>query len=320
MPALVEAVGRHDPAAGRGALTATLAPLDVGRLDLATLLPPLAGRVEETAGRVSARGVLSWTREHLASDIRLVLRDLTLVGEALGVRRLNGVVRLTRPWPPATPPDQRLAAAQVQAGLPLEDVLVAFRLDGRGGIEVEEGSLRLAGGAVRLSPARLALDGSAGTTALEVEEVDMERLAALVSLDGLAADGRLKGRIPLRLSGGGVSIDGGRLAAVGPGRLSYAPAAVPATLQAGGAGASLMFQALRDFRYRRLEMTVDGRIGGDLKAALHIAGANPDLYEGYPVEFNLNVEGKLDRVVAQAMDTYRIPDAVRERLEGLDEE
>jgi hypothetical protein len=51
---------------------------------------------------------------------------------------------------------------------------------------------------------------------------------------------------------------------------------------------------------------------------LHIAGANPDLYDGYPIEFNLNLEGALANVLRQGLADYQIPERIRERMQGFD--
>ena len=34
-----------------------------------------------------------------------------------------------------------------------------------------------------------------------------------------------------------------------------------------------------------------------MDVGLHIKGANPDLYDGHPVEFNLNLEGELGNIL-----------------------
>jgi hypothetical protein len=51
--------------------------------------------------------------------------------------------------------------------------------------------------------------------------------------------------------------------------------------------------------------------------ALHLAGANPDLYDGHPVEFNLDLEGELANILRQGIASYQIPDRIRERMQGF---
>ena len=47
---------------------------------------------------------------------------------------------------------------------------------------------------------------------------------------------------------------------------------------------------------------------------LSLAGANPDLYDGYPVEFNLNLEGALATILQAGIDSYEVPDRIAEQM------
>jgi hypothetical protein len=50
---------------------------------------------------------------------------------------------------------------------------------------------------------------------------------------------------------------------------------------------------------------------------LHLGGANPDLYDGHPIEFNLDLQGELGNILQQGVASYQIPDRVRERMQGF---
>jgi hypothetical protein len=50
---------------------------------------------------------------------------------------------------------------------------------------------------------------------------------------------------------------------------------------------------------------------------LHLAGANPDLLGGHPIEFNLNLEGALANILRAALAGYQIPERIRERMQGF---
>jgi len=78
-----------------------------------------------------------------------------------------------------------------------------------------------------------------------------------------------------------------------------------------------LLQALENFRYETLRLTVDGRTDAEMDVGLHIAGANPDLYDGYPIEFNLNLEGALANVLRSGLAGYQIPERIRERMQGF---
>jgi hypothetical protein len=79
----------------------------------------------------------------------------------------------------------------------------------------------------------------------------------------------------------------------------------------------LALQALSNFQYSDLTLTVSRESGGDTVALMQVKGRNPDFYGGHPVEFNLNVSGKLDQILNRGLAGYRIPDAIRERLDDF---
>ena len=39
--------------------------------------------------------------------------------------------------------------------------------------------------------------------------------------------------------------------------------------------------------------------------------------DGYPIEFNLNLEGQLANVLRSGLASYQIPDRIRERMQGF---
>jgi hypothetical protein len=96
--------------------------------------------------------------------------------------------------------------------------------------------------------------------------------------------------------------------------LRYAPATTPAALVGGGASVDMALQALADFHYTDLSLTLDRDAGGETAALLQVKGNNPAFYGGYPVEFNLNVTGKLDQILDRSLAGYRVPDAIRRSL------
>jgi hypothetical protein len=100
--------------------------------------------------------------------------------------------------------------------------------------------------------------------------------------------------------------------------LRYAPGGAPAALRQAGEGATLMLDALEDFRYEALSITLDREADGETDVALHIKGANPGFYDGYPVEFNLTISGELDTMLRRGLEGYRVPDAIRQRIQGFD--
>ncbi|HYH37468.1 MAG TPA: YdbH domain-containing protein [Azospirillum sp.] len=313
----VEVKGRHDPARATGSADLRLRPVRLrkGTPDLAALVPRAAGGVAATAGSVSGRAKLAWDGKGLTSSGEVLMEDVAGSAGPVGIGGLSGVLRLTSLMPPVLPSGQTLAVKTLDVGLPLTDGVVTLGLTRRGVLDIDRAEWRWAGGTVRAKPFEIALESPKGTIELEAEGLDLGTVLALASLEGLSADGRLRGTLPLRIAGGKVRLDGGVLEADAPGRLRYDPAAPPAGLQGDpGSPSALLLGALTDFHYENLSATVDGEAGGEMRVGLRIRGANPEFYGGHPVALNLNLSGALDRILRQGLDAYRIPDAVRERM------
>jgi hypothetical protein len=153
---------------------------------------------------------------------------------------------------------------------------------------------------------------------LRAEQLDLGQLLALTRLDGLTGEGSLDGVLPVRLTEGAAIIEGGELAATKAGVLRYDAGKAPAALQASGEGVALLLQALENFHYEALRITLDGRTDATMDIGLHVGGANPDLYGGHPIEFNLNLEGEIGNILRQGVSSYQIPDRVRERMQGFE--
>jgi hypothetical protein len=137
-------------------------------------------------------------------------------------------------------------------------------------------------------------------------------------VDDISATGRLSGRAPVTVTAEGLAITGGWLeTAPGGGLLRYAPAVSPAALRQGGEGATLALTVLENFRYESLRIDIDREAGGETEIAVHLRGANADVYDGYPIEFNLNISGPIDQMLRRGLEGYRVPDAVAERLRGF---
>jgi hypothetical protein len=309
----------HALGAGTGAATLKMAPLVFtrGGLQPRDIAPAAGAEIEEVTGRAAIGGTVGWSNGKLSSKLKLLLEDLSFRSPQLDVLGLNSVVEIDSLAPFTTRPAQQLSAGLVDVGLPLTDLLAAFRIDPGLQLAIESARLSLAGGAVTLPPVALDLAQPRADLTLAVDHVDVARLLELAQIEGLSATGTLDGRIPIRIETDGLVIRDAMLSANGPGTLRYAPATTPAALLGGGESVGLALQALSNFQYSDLALTVSRESGGDTVALMQVKGRNPDFYGGHPVEFNLNVSGKLDQILNRGLAGYRIPDAIRERLDGF---
>ncbi len=306
----------HSFAANKGRLKLKMRPLvfKPGGLQPRDLMPAVAPQIEEVTGSAAIGGTIAWSGGKVVSDLALLLQDLSFRLAQADVVRLNSVVKIGSLVPFTTRPGQQLAAGMVDVGLPLSDLVAAFRIDPGPQLVIENARLSFSGGEVTMPTVAIDLADPRAELALNVEDVDLARLLQLTQIEGLAGTGNLRGRIPVSIAGDTVTIHNATLAATGPGSLRYAPATTPSALIGGGKSVDMALQALRDFQYSDLTLTMSREAGGDIVALMQIKGRNPNFYGGYPVEFNLNISGKLDQILDRGLTGYRIPESIRRSL------
>ena len=65
-----------------------------------------------------------------------------------------------------------------------------------------------------------------------------------------------------------------------------------------------MLRALQNFLYDELSLAIDKPAETDLRLALVLLGRNPELLEGYPFRFNINLEGDTGQLVEALSQAY----------------
>lgn len=316
-PLSLTVTARHDPATGGGRADLILAPLSLAApLNLNALAPGLGGLVKSAAGQVGLRLSGEWGAGGLRTGGELSLADLDLDLGALALVRGNGVLHLDSLWPLATRAEQHLAFAGLNLGVPLTDGRFDFALDRTGLLAISRASLGLSGGRVTLRettvrPFELPLGFTLG-----VEDVDLGQLLSLAGLPGLAGQGQLSGDVPVQVTTAGVAIPEARLAAKTAGWLRYRPEVLPPILQGDDPKIRLAVSALRDMRYDQLVLLLSREAGGEARLRLAMKGRNPALRAGAPVEFNLNLEGRLDEIARSALAGWQVPDDIQRELKA----
>jgi hypothetical protein len=287
---------------------------DPGGLQPRDLVPAIGSQVKEVTGESALAGTVRWNQGKLASNLELLLKDLSFQSPQANILKLNSVVKIDSLLPFTTKRGQQLAAGLVDVGLPLSDLVAEFRIERGFRLVIESARLALAGGEVSLPAVAFDLTDPLAELALTVANVDLGKLLQLAQIEGLTGTGTLAGRIPVSIAGHSITINQAALAANGPGMLRYVPTQSATALLGSSGSVDMALQALSNFQYKELTLTLDREPGGDTVALLHVTGQNPNFYSGYPVELNLNVSGKLDQILDRSLKGYRIPETIRERL------
>jgi hypothetical protein len=315
---VIDARGSHDMAAGRGGVRLRLEPLHLkeGGRKPGDFIPALADLVDSGTGTVGFKASVEWGAKAGGGSAELLLKGLTLKGPSFSVAEVNSVLTATSLSPLVLPKGQLLGIGLANLGIPLSNGLVGFWISADRQLHLDLARFSWAGGSVEAEPFVGGLQRWEKPLVLRAQGLDLGQVLALATVEGLTATGTLNGRIPLGLDTGGLRIEKASLAATGPGVIRYDPAKPPAFLsKAEGSSTALVMEALSNFHYSDLGLVIDGAVGEEMRVALRVKGSNPDFYGGYPVSLNLNLSGALMAVLQQGLGAYRLPDALRERLE-----
>jgi hypothetical protein len=311
---LVHLRGVQQGGGGELRLSSKRIEFGTGGLRPQALSPALGDVLRDVTGEVAISGRLGWG-DRSGEEIEILLEGLGLASALGRVAGLSGVVTLEGLVPPRTAPRQRLALALLDVGLPLTNGEFTGAIDNRT-LQVDQLGFDWAGGRLETGTSVLDLDPLAGALKLAVRGLQLSELLKQVEMEGLSGEGVIDGALPLEIVGGSeILVRDGRLEARGPGAIRYRPETTPDVIEQQGASVRLVLDALANFHFTGLTATVNGRTDGAMRVGLSLKGANPDLHEGHPVEFNLNLEGELALLFRRGMRSYQLPADIARRLQ-----
>jgi hypothetical protein len=301
--AKLQAKGKHELGNGSGSATVAVAPLAFkrGGLQPGDLFPILAGQVKDLDGTVGIAGTLRWTAKALTPDLTLTLKDVSLPTSSAQIQSINGAIKLSGFWPPVTPGGQSLTATITAPGLPPAKLSLTGQLAAKPSVKLDRIAVGIAGG--EISATSFTLDPASPNiaTTLKVDHVDLGEITKLIGLSGLNGSGQLDGQVPFTYKAGKVTIKAGKLAARGPGTLSYKPEKLPDQIAQAGDSVQLAMQALSDFQYDKLSLELDKSETGEGTVMLHLEGSNPAVLQGQVFNFNIRIDSNFDRLADIAL-------------------
>jgi len=268
------------------------------------------------------------------ADIRIKSGDVTgrarlsaenfdiRIGET-AIEAFAGTVELAQLMPPLTQGPQTLGARRVVAGLAFANPTISYRIERSPDgplprLAILSAAVGLAGGRVSMRPTHLDANRDAHELGLELEGVELKQLFDLLAIEGVSAEGRVSGSLPIHISRDRVFIRDGRLETAGPGILRLRSEATRQALAGGGAQVDLVLEVLRDFHYTKLAITLDRLEDGRDIVRLSTEGRNPTVKNGRHINLNVNLETDLDKLLSLAREGYRLSqDALRATLDGV---
>jgi len=264
--------------------------LDIQRPLAAALLAGWKQPYDLTAGTVRLDADLQWTAAGIANGTFIAgLQNVSAYYDEYTASGAAGELRFSADDGVWSLAPASLTAAAVDTGVALTDIssTVAWRGDT---VSVAAATAQLLGGRARAEPFEYALADGAATIVVELEALALPQILALAG-DSVSGTGTLDGTVPVELRNNEPSVTDGQVQARPPGgEIQVSPDLAGA---AGQPGLDFALRALQEFRYSSLEADVAYSADGDLDLAVRLRGSNPDIEDGRPIHYNLNISQNL---------------------------
>jgi len=179
-------------------------------------------------------------------------------------------------------------------GIDVTDLRVSGRL--QDGLHLDHTEMSVLGGTVNIEPVLLDVNSTTHEFNLQVVDIELEQILSMVGRDGLSGSGKLSGNIPMQHMDSTVAIDEGRLSNTTKGHISYKIGA-----EASSRLSNIAIKALQDFYYDVLDATLTYQVNGDYTILVRLEGRNPELYDGFPVAFNIDLSGSLPELLQASL-------------------
>jgi hypothetical protein len=276
-----------------------------GATSIADLSPRLANTVTSATGNFGFTGDMVWDADGSTGSGVLTLDDFGATVAGIPLTGVQTQAQLTHLWPPATAPAQQASIESISLGLPLTRGRASYELNPDGLLTILALEFDMAGGHISSEPFTVDSSGVGDTEfALNIEGVALSQMLEFSQITGLEGTGTLSGRIPIALAGRELRLDDGRLAAVAPGQLRYTPSLLPSFLRGDGERTKMLREALTNFQYDELSVTVSGDSGedGQQTVRFNALGANPDFLDGHPIDLTFTFRGPLLGAMSSAVE------------------
>ena len=279
------------------------------------------GVVALVDGTVTGQGRIEWDGRGVRSTGTFSTPDMDLAAPFGPVEGLRTTIEFTDLLGLVSAPGQVAEMDLVRAGIDVFDGRLVYQLQPNYHVAIEAARWPFAGGELLLQPTVLDFSQpSVKYLTFRVVGLDAARFVQLMEFSNISATGTFDGIIPMQFDQSGGRIVGGRLAARAPGgTLSYIGELTDRDL---GVYGKMAFDALKELRYDRFDMTLDGDLAGEFVTLIDLDGVarNPTTpiqapggaigqailrralsqLAQIPFEFNIRIQGPFRALLATA--------------------
>jgi len=272
------------------------------------LTPITLGVVANVSGTVSGKGRIAWGAEGVTSSGSFGTERLDLAAAFGPVTGLKGQINFTDLLGLVSAPHQEATVAEINPGVAVTNGVVHYQLTGQSRVRVEDAMWPFAGGTLRLDPSELDFDARAQRhLTFRIEGLDAAAFVQQLDFPNISATGTFDGVLPMIFDHNGGRIEAGTIRArPSGGTLAYVGELTNAQL---GTMGKLAFDALKAIRYSSLDISLDGRLDGEMVSRVRFTGvrqATPEqgmiarLVRNLPFRFNIQIRAPFRGLIGSA--------------------
>ncbi len=208
--------------------------------------------------------------------------------------------------------------AFIDVGVPLLNLSSSYHfkqtVPGAASVQLDSSTVDLLGGTVTTLPMTIALDNPDINTAIAVTGIDLEKLIALEQQEGLSGSGTLNGQMPVQFSQGELTIVGGQIVSTPAGGwIKFDPPPAFMALTETNQALGVAFDALRNMHYEQLGIELDYQPDGEALLKTHLKGHNPTWNRGQPIDFTINIEENIPKLLQALQFTDKLTKTLEKR-------
>lgn len=272
------------------------------------LTPLTLGVVANVAGTISGNGRIDWSAGGVTSSGTFGTDRIDLAAAFGPVTGIKGEIHFTDLLGLISAPDQEATVAEINPGVQVANGVVHYQLTGQSRVKINDASWPFAGGTLRLEPTLLDFGAEAERhLTFRIEGLDAAAFVQQLDFPNIAATGTFDGVLPMIFDQNGGRIEAGHIVArKGGGTLAYVGELSNAQL---GTMGKLAFDALKAIRYSSLDISLDGRLDGEMVSRVRFTGvreATPEhsliarLIRNLPFRFNIEIRAPFRGLVGSA--------------------
>lgn len=274
-------------------------------------------------GSVSAEADLSWPANRpfsLRSNIEL--HNLGGIYDRIELQGLSAQfgAQLKDDWLAVSTP--QLSLQQANVGLALTDLAIhqlsfsgpVQQLTKQGDVRWSGASFALLNGQVSTGAGLFALKHQGLAQPITVQGINLANLLEEYPASGLSGTGIIDGHLLLRHSPKGFRIDNGQLQARPEGGwLNFDSSKIYAAARTNPA-LQIVVSALENFHYQRLSSSIRYDEDGTLLLGMKLQGQNPELENGHPIHFSVNLEENIPALLTSLQLSDRVSETLQQRV------